>query len=101
MRKTVIFDRPVRIMNPVWHVEETSSTSKYQVKYRRPMVILELIPGVEYKCEDLQKLINRGAVVPEEEYTYMCSHGFIPVTAGVLAPISEVSTGQDPVEELN
>ena len=101
MRKTVIFSRPVRIMNPVWHERELISNSKNQVKYKRPMVILELSPGIEYKCDELQGLINRGAIIPEDEYTYMCSHGFIPDTAGLLAPISEVTTGMDPEEELN
>lgn len=101
MRNVVKFDRAVRIMSPVWHQQEASSTSKHQLKYKRPMVILELVPGVEYKCAELQALIDRGAIVPDEEYSYICSHGFIPDFDKALAPVSDVTTGLDPVEELN
>lgn len=101
MRNVVKFDRPVLIMNPVWHQPETTSTSKYQLKYKRAMVILELSPGVEYKCSDLQGLIHKGAIIPDEEYNYICSHGFIPDIGGLVSIISEVSTGLDPKEELN
>lgn len=101
MRKTVTFDRVVRVMNPVWHQQEIKSSSKNQTTYRRPMVILDLIPGREYKCEDLQALLNRGAVIESTDYTYICSHGFIPASEGELMPVSEVSTGLDPEGELN
>lgn len=101
MRNTVKFDRSVRIMVPVWYQAETNGTSKHQLKYKRPMVILELISGVEYKCADLQALLNRGATIPDEEYHYICSHGFIPDSDKALVPVSDVTTGLDPVEELN
>ena len=101
MRNTVKFDRPVRIMIPMWHQSEANSNSRHQLKYKRPMVVLELVPAVEYKCAELQGLINRGALIPDEEYSYICSHGFIPDSNGALAPVSDVTTGLDPVEELN
>lgn len=101
MRNTVKFDRTVRIMNPVWHQAEVNSNSKYQLKYKRAMVVLELSPGIEYKCAELQALIDRGALIPDEEYSYICSHGFIPRTNGVIIPVSEITTGLDPEEELN
>lgn len=101
MRKTVTFGREVRIMVPVWHQKETPSSSKYQTTYKRPMVVLRLVPGREYKCEELQALLDRGAHIPDEEYTYICSHGFVPTPFGSIIPVSEVSTGLDPEEELN
>lgn len=101
MRKTVTFDRIVRVMNPVWHQQEAKSSYKNQTMYKRPMVILDLIPGKEYNCDELQALLNRGAVIDNADYTYICSHGFIPISEGELMPISEVSTGLDPEGELN
>lgn len=102
MRKTVKFDRAVYIMTPVWHQAPIQSSSKNQLKYSRPMVITTFAAGVEYKCEDLQKLIDRGAVVPDEEYRYICSHGFVPNIQNLPISLhSEVSTGLDPKEDLH
>lgn len=102
MRKTVKFDRVVHFMTPVWHQAPVGTSSKNQLKYSRPMVITELVPGIEYKCEELQSLINRGAVIPDEEYKYVCSHGFIPTSPNMPSLlISDVTTGMDPKEELH
>jgi hypothetical protein len=101
MRKLVKFDRVVRIMVPIWHQKEFLSSSKNQTIYRRPMSILELGPGKEYKCEDLQGLLNRGAVIAKEDYTYVCSCGFIPVLRDEPTLPNALTTGLDPVEDLN
>lgn len=101
MRKTVKFDRVVQFMIPVWHHEELKSSSKHQTLYKRPMAILELVPGKEYKCEELQALLNRGAIIPNDQYTYVCSHGFVPDIGLEDVAVSSVSTGLDPEEELN
>jgi hypothetical protein len=102
MRKTVKFDRTVRILVPVWHQPEVASNSKYQFRYKRAMSILELQPDREYKCEELQSLLNRGAMFAhEEDHTYVCSCGFIPLSDSLPVPVSPVTTGLDPEEELN
>jgi len=63
--------------------------------------VLELGPNKEYQCEDLQSLLNRGAVFASDaDHTYVCSCGFIPVSHD-LPMISPVTTGLDPEEELN
>lgn len=102
MRKTVMFDRAVRLLVPVWHQPEQSSDSnKYRFKYKRPMSVLELQPNREYRCEDLQSLLDRGAVFASDaDHTYVCSCGFIPV-ASDLPMVSPLTTGLDPEEELN
>lgn len=100
MRKTVKFSRVVNLLIPVWHQKESASSSKLQTKYRRPMAILELEPGREYQCADLQALLNRGAEFTSEDYAYVCSCGFIPQKDD-LPLISTLTTGMDPEEELN
>ena len=101
MRKIVKFDRKVRLMIPVWHQPEIQSSSKYKTKYSRPMTTLELVPDKEYKCSDLQALLDKGALFASEaDHTYVCSCGFIPIVDN-LPTISPVTSGLDPVEELN
>lgn len=102
MRKTVRFDRHVRIMIPVWHQPESSSTSRNQLKYKRSMIIMEIPSDVEYSCDVLQSLLDRGAIISDDDYTYVCSHGFVPfVSRASNAILSDISTGLDPKEELN
>lgn len=100
MRKSVKFERVVRLMVPIWHQPGYNTGNKNQLKYKRPMAVLELIPNKEYNCADLQALLNRGAEFTIEDYTYVCSCGFVPEHEG-LPLISPVSTGLDPEGELN
>ena len=100
MRKTVKFGRTVRLMIPVWHQHPYKVTAKSATTYNQPMAVLELIVGKEYQCEELQALIDRGAMLAKEDYMYACSCGFVPVIGNKFEP-SELSTGLDPEEDLN
>lgn len=107
MRKTVRFDRTVRIMVPVWHFKEQKGSNSKRLIYNRAMVIHDLHPGIEHECDTIQAMLNRGAIIPSEEYNYICSYGFIPELheSNPVPPDyrigSEVSTGLDPEEDLN
>lgn len=101
MRKLVRFDRPVRIMVPIWHQGAITATVKAEPLYKRPMTELELTPGVEYKCADLQALLDRGAVVHKDDYLHVCSCGFVPDSANLPMIINPLTTGLDPEEELH
>lgn len=101
MRNKVTFHNPVRIMVPIWHQGFITGTFRTEPLYKRPMTILSLSPGVEYKCEELQSLLDRGAVIHKDDYMHVCSCGFIPVSDDLPMTVSEVTTGLDPEEELH
>jgi hypothetical protein len=101
MRKNVRFDRPVRIMVPIWHQGPIAAVGRTEPLYNRPMTELELPPGVEYKCADIQSLINKGAVIHKDDYMTVCSSGFIPEVDNLPMVVRELTTGLDPEEELH